>query len=101
MALVPLHATLKMIDVVGVQMAPFRLLALLMATVRTTWVALPCEAATTNLSHLNSEHHDAKGVGFGERRGRQLQVACPAGGVLPQQRLKIVTEEVELPCLGL
>jgi hypothetical protein len=85
MALVLFHATLKMIHVGCVRMAPFRLLAFLMAIVCTTWVVPPCEATATNFSRLNTEHHGAKGIDYGVRRGRQLHTTCPAGGVLPQQ----------------
>jgi hypothetical protein len=72
----------------ALQTAPFLLLAFLVATVCMIQVALPGAAATANFSRLTAEHHDGKELGYDVLRGRQLQTACPAVGVLPGQIVK-------------
>jgi hypothetical protein len=76
------------------------------------WLQLQSAVATTNFSRLTTKHHDAKGIIYGVRRGRQLYTTCPAGDVLQHtscwfgschmsnKTVKIVTEEVTLPGLG-
>jgi hypothetical protein len=47
--------------------------------------ALLNAAASPNFSPLTTEHHDARGTGYDEHRGRHLQTTCPSAGALPQQ----------------